>query len=111
MSVLAQMFLMLFVANIVAWFQIQGQFMDGAWGRWLSKDWVVVILGIPIGWMLWKAAFLSYQYFGAVWNIRMIGFGMGTFIFGIMIFADFLILKSSLFSLYSCHLLLKVSPS
>lgn len=84
MSVLAQMFLMLFVANIVAWFQIQGQFMTGQWQEWLSKDWVVIALGVPIGWLLWKSAHLSFEHFGALWNVRMIGFGFGTFIFGIM---------------------------
>jgi hypothetical protein len=84
MNIITQFIALLFIANIIAWFQIQGQFMSGAWGEWLSKDWVVIVLGVPIGWMLWKTAFLSYQYFGAVWNVRMIGFGMGTFIFGIM---------------------------
>jgi len=84
MNVLTQLLLLLLIANVIAWFQIQGQFMDGAWKLWLSKDWVVVILGIPIGWMLWKAALLSYNYFGAVWNIRMIGFGLGTIVFGVM---------------------------
>jgi len=84
MSTLAELLLLLFFANIIAWFQIQGQFMDGSWKLWLSKDWVIILLGIPIGWMLWKAALMSYQYFGAVWNIRMIGFGLGTIVFGIM---------------------------
>ena len=84
MSILSQMFLLLLVANIIAWFQIQGQFMTGQWQEWLSKDWVVIILGVPIGWMLWKSAYLSFEHFGAVWNVRMIGFGFGTFIFGIM---------------------------
>jgi hypothetical protein len=84
MSKLVELMTLFTIANIIAWFQIQGQFMNGQWHKWLSKDWVVIVLGIPIGWMLWKAALLSYQYFGAVWNIRMIGFGLGTIIFGVM---------------------------
>lgn len=84
MSTLVELILLLFFANVIAWFQIQGQFMNGQWQEWLSKDWVIILLGVPIGWMLWKAALMSYQYFGAVWNIRMIGFGFGTIIFGVM---------------------------
>jgi len=88
MNTLVELFILLFFANVIAWFQIQGQFMVGSWHNWLSKDWVIIVLGIPIGWMLWKAALLSYHYFGgAVWNIRMIGFGFGTVIFGIMTWA------------------------
>lgn len=84
MSTLVELITLFTIANVIAWFQIQGQFMNGQWNEWLSKDWVVVVLGIPIGWLLWKSALLSYQYFGAVWNIRMIGFGLGTVIFGVM---------------------------
>ena len=72
------------LANIFAWYQIQGQFLGGKLGQWLNNGIIVVLLGIPIGWLLWKAASLSYLIFGGVWNIRMIGFGLGTVIFGIM---------------------------
>ena len=87
MSTMFKLVALLVIANIIAWFQIQGQFMKGSIAQLLSKDWIVVVLGIPIGWMLWRSATLSYQYFGAVWNIRMIGFGLGTFIFGVMTWA------------------------
>ena len=82
MSIVLKLIALLVIANVIAWYQIQGQFMKGSIAQLLSKDWIVVVLGIPIGWMLWKSATLSYQYFGAVWNIRMIGFGLGTMIFG-----------------------------
>ena len=72
------------LANILAWYQIQGQFLEGKIGKLLNNDFVVIVIGIPIGWLLWKAAALSYTVFGGVWNIRMIGFGLGTMIFGIM---------------------------
>ena len=84
MNQIIKLILYLFIANIIAWYQIQGQFLAGKAGKFLNNDIVVVILGIPIGWLLWKAAFLSYAILGGVWNVRMIGFGMGTLIFGVM---------------------------
>jgi len=84
MNPILQLILYLFTANVIAWFQIQGQFLTGKAGKLLSTDLAVVLLGIPIGWLLWKSAALSYTIFGGVWNIRMIGFGMGTMIFGIL---------------------------
>jgi len=72
------------LANIFAWYQIQGQFLDGKLGKFFNNDLVIIIVGVPIGWLLWKAAALSYIVFGGVWNIRMIGFGLGTMIFGVM---------------------------
>ena len=34
--------------------------------------------------MFWLATKLSYEHFGQFWNIRLIGFGMGTIVFGLM---------------------------
>ena len=42
------------------------------------------IVGIPVGYMFFWATKFSYEHFGFVWNMRMIGFGVGTIIFGIM---------------------------
>ena len=84
MSDILKLVVYLVIANILAWYQIQGQFLVGKVGKILNNDLTIIILGIPIGWLLWKAAALSYVVFGGVWNIRMIGFGLGTLIFGIM---------------------------
>ena len=84
MNDITKLIVYLFVANIIAWYQIQGQFLTGKVGKFLNNDLTIIILGIPIGWMLWKSAALSYTIFGGVWNVRMIGFGMGTMIFGVM---------------------------
>mgnify|MGYP001162309354 CR=1 FL=1 len=79
------LFFYMIVGNILAWFQLQGQFWkSSSLQHYFQKDWIVVLFGVPIGWMFWKAATHSYQYFGGVWNIRLIGFGVGTVIFGIM---------------------------
>ena len=42
------------------------------------------IVGIPVGYMFFWATKFSYEHFGFVWNMRMIGFGVGTIVFGIM---------------------------
>ena len=45
------------------------------------------ILGIPVGYAFFMATKLCYEYFGFTWNMRMIGFGVGTIVFGIMSWA------------------------
>lgn len=82
--ILIKLFAYLLVANVLAWYQLQGQFLQGWWGELFRKNWVPIITGIPIGWLFWRATTLSYEYFGAVWNLRLIGFGFGTIIFGVM---------------------------
>jgi len=42
------------------------------------------IFGIPVGYAFFMATKLCYEYFGFTWNMRMIGFGVGTIVFGIM---------------------------
>ncbi len=84
MSKLTLMFIYMIIGNVMAWFQLQGQFMGGRFAHIMKQDWTVVVLGIPIGWLFWRSATLSYEYFGAVWNIRLIGFGVGTIIFAIL---------------------------
>jgi hypothetical protein len=75
----------LVIGNMMAWYQLQGQFLTNPYFKQLfSKDVAVVVLGLPIGWLFWRSATLSYELFGAVWNIRLVGFGIGTLVFGIM---------------------------
>ena len=83
-KLLIEMFLYLLAGNVMAWYQLQGQFLSGAWGDLFKKSWIPVVTGIPIGYFFWRATTLSYEYFGAVWNLRLIGFGFGTIIFGLM---------------------------
>jgi hypothetical protein len=70
--------------NIFAWFQLNGQFLNDKWPYWLKTKTFVFIVGAPIGMALWYATKWSYEHFGFTWNIRLIGFGIGTLIFGIM---------------------------
>jgi len=83
MSKLTLSIILLLVSNIFAWWQLNGQFMWKDSKFWTNPIWMSTLLGIPIGYMFWYATKLSYEHFGFTWNIRMIGFGVGTIVFGI----------------------------
>ena len=71
------------IGGIVAFFQLQG------WIIWPDKPWLK-----SLWWMYATSLFIaplffwstkwSYEYFGAFWNMRLAGFGIGTIVFGIM---------------------------
>ena len=81
MSKLLLSILICAIANIGVWLQQQGQFLDYKFMK--SQLWVMM-WSIPLGNMFWLATKLSYEHFGQYWNIRLIGFGMGTVVFGLM---------------------------
>ena len=74
------------ITNIFAWFQLNGQFLKNG-PEWLKSKVFVFIIGAPIGLALWYATKWSYEHFGFTWNIRLIGFGIGTLVFGAMSWA------------------------
>ena len=76
--------LLLIVGNILAWFQLQGQFLKAEFMSIFKSPYFIMLMGVPISYLFWTATRLSYEHFGFTWNIRMIGFGMGTLVFGIM---------------------------
>jgi hypothetical protein len=69
------------ITNIFAWFQLNGQFLKNA-PAWVSSKIFVLLMGAPLGLAFWYATKLSYEHFGFTWNFRLIGFGIGTMIFG-----------------------------
>ena len=73
------------IANMMAWLQMNVQFTERFKGHWFwsSGEWMA-IFGIPIGYLFFQSTRLSYDHFGFTWNIRMIGFGIGTIVFGLM---------------------------
>jgi|TARA_B100001964_G_C13772839_1_gene396767 hypothetical protein len=74
--------LLLTLGNIVTWFQFQGQFWSD---KLIFKSYYFIMLvGMPISILFWYATKFSYEHFGQYWNIRLMGFGAGTFVFGIM---------------------------
>ena len=75
--------IILIVCNVLAWFQLNAQFKWTESSFWNSPE-AMAIFGIPIGYGFFIATKLSYEYFGFTWNMRMIGFGVGTLMFGIL---------------------------
>jgi|TARA_B110001454_G_C12608004_1_gene387451 hypothetical protein len=78
--------LILAVSNVVAWFQLNGQFKWIESPYWTSPFWMA-LFGLPVGLAFFYATRLSYEHFGFTWNMRLIGFGVGTIIFGILSYA------------------------
>ena len=74
--------LLIVLANIGTWFQFQGHF----WSNKLiwKSPYFIMIAGALISPMFWYATKYSYEYFGQYWNIRLMGFGVGTMVFGFM---------------------------
>ena len=74
--------LLVILANIGTWFQFQGQFWSN---KMIYKSpYYVMIVGALLSPIFWLATKLSYEHFGQFWNIRLMGFGVGTIVFGIM---------------------------
>ena len=71
------------LSNFLAWFQLNGQFLWKNSPFWTNGI-MMAIFGLPIGYMFFHATKLSYEHFGYVWNIRLIGFGLGNLIFAVM---------------------------
>ena len=73
---------LIIIANILTWFQFQGHF----WSNKLiwKSPYFIMIVGAIISPVFWHATKLSYEHFGQFWNIRLMGFGVGTIVFGIM---------------------------
>ena len=68
------------VGNILAWFHMNAQFR---W-EWAKGPVFITLAGIPVSWCFYYATRYSVEYFGKLWNMRMLGFGIGTLIFGIL---------------------------
>ena len=85
MTKLIMAMVILVISNVMAWWQLNAQFTESLRGHWFwsSANWMA-LFGIPIGWLFFHSTRLSYEHFGFTWNIRLIGFGIGTVIFGIM---------------------------
>ena len=74
--------LLVVIANIGTWFQFQGQFWSN---KMIYKSpYYVMIVGALLSPIFWYATKFSYEHFGQFWNIRLMGFGAGTIVFGIM---------------------------
>ena len=78
---------MAIIANIIgaglAFFQLQGHYV---WPkiRFLSSMWWVYGTSLIIAPLFFYSTMWSFEHFGAFWNMRLAGFGVGTIVFGIM---------------------------
>ena len=75
MAVLAQI-----IGSVIAFFQLQGWVV---WNKqWLQSIWWMYATSLIIAPLFFWSTKWSYEHFGAFWNMRLAGFGIGTFIFG-----------------------------
>ena len=71
------------VGSIIAFYQLQGHYV---WTdiKFFKSVWWVYLLSIPIAPLFFYSTIWSYEHFGAFWNMRLAGFGIGTLVFGVM---------------------------
>ncbi len=69
------------IASVLAFFQLQGHYV---WTNlnFLKSMWWVYATSLIIAPLFWYSTKWSYEHFGAFWNMRLAGFGIGTIIFG-----------------------------
>lgn len=74
--------LLVTVGQILAYFQLQGQFMS----PWLKNNPLVVsIMGFPISYILIKfTEYCAASFDGQVWPGRLIGFSVGAIVFALL---------------------------
>ena len=76
-----------FIASILAFFQLQGHYV---WDKPIFKSmWFVYATSLLIAPLYWYSTKWSYEHFGAFWNFRLAGFGIGTIVFGLMAWSIF----------------------
>jgi hypothetical protein len=78
--------LSIILANILVWFQLNGQFK---W-EWFKNNELLIatIFALPISWLYiqyQKNAFIIFK--ESLWSIRLIGFSIGLIVFSIMTWA------------------------
>ena len=71
------------VGSIIAFFQLQGWVVFPN-KPFLKSMWWIYLMSIIIAPLFFYSTKWSYEHFGAFWNMRLAGFGVGTIVFGIM---------------------------
>ena len=70
------------IGSVFAFFQLQAWVV---WDKpWLKSLWWMYLTSLVIAPLFFYSTKWSYEHFGAFWNMRLAGFGVGTIIFGIM---------------------------
>ena len=70
-----------FIGGIIAFFQLQGHYV---WPeiKFFKTMWWVYLTSIIVAPLFFYSTKWSFEHFGAFWNMRLAGFGIGTIIFG-----------------------------
>jgi len=70
------------IGGVIAFFQLQGWVI---WDKpWLKSMWWMYFTSLFIAPLFFYSTKWSYEHFGAFWNMRLAGFGVGTIVFGTM---------------------------
>jgi len=77
------------IGSIIAFYQLQGHYAFPQSSKFFKSMWWVYLTSIPIAPLFFYATKWSYEHFGAFWNFRLAGFGVGTIVFGLMAWAIF----------------------
>jgi len=74
--------ILVFIAQILAYFQLQGQFIF----PWAKKNLIfMVLLGLPISYIYIKfTKYCAAAFDGEVWPGRLIGFSVGAIVFALL---------------------------
>ena len=70
------------IGSLLAFYQLQGHYAFPQY-KFLKSMWWVYLTSIPIAPLFFYSTKWSYEHFGAFWNMRLAGFGIGTIIFGL----------------------------
>jgi hypothetical protein len=75
-------FILVFVAQVLAYFQLHGQFI---WPWMKNNIFITSLLGFPISYLLIKyTKYCADGFDGEVWPGRIIGFAVGAIVFALM---------------------------
>jgi|TARA_B100000073_G_scaffold225400_1_gene187865 hypothetical protein len=70
------------IGSVIAFYQLQGWIIYEH--KFLKSIWWVYFTSLFIAPLFFWSTRWSYEYFGAFWNMRLAGFGIGTIVFGVM---------------------------
>ena len=70
------------IGSIIAFYQLQGWIIYEH--KFLKSVWWVYFTSLFIAPLFFWSTRWSYEYFGAFWNMRLAGFGIGPIVFGVM---------------------------
>ena len=71
------------LGSLIAFYQLQGHYLYPQY-KFIKSMWWVYLTSIPIAPLFFYSTKWSFEHFGAFWNMRLAGFGIGTIVFGFM---------------------------